>query len=262
MCLVVFAWRVHPEYRLVLAANRDEYHARPSEKAHWWPDRRHLLAGRDLQAGGTWLAVSRQGRFATVTNYREMQRPTGKLLSRGEIVSDFIDSRESPENFAHAIDGKAYAGYNLLVADREHLVYSSNRGESPVDLKPGVYGLSNAALETPWPKLVRSRDRLRQLIDSDAINEASLLRLLADRQPAPVERIDSAGLPFQLAQAVSAPFILSTDYGTRCSTSLLWSESGDVEFCERNFDAKGNTTDTIRQRFRISPDQKRTAASS
>jgi uncharacterized protein with NRDE domain len=262
VCLVVFAWRVHPEYRLILAANRDEYHARPAKSAHWWPDRKHLLAGRDLQAGGTWLAVSRQGRFATVTNYREMQRPAGKLLSRGEIVCDFIDSNERPGAFAAAIEGQAYAGFSLLVADRNQLVYSSNRGESAVELKPGVYGLSNAALDTPWPKVVKSRDRLRQLIESDAVNEGSLLRLLADRQPAPVERIDNSELPFQLAQALSAPFILSRDYGTRCSTSLLWSENGDVEFSERNFDSKGNTTGTVRQRFRTSPDQKQTAASS
>jgi uncharacterized protein with NRDE domain len=184
------------------------------------------------------------------------------LLSRGEIVCDFIDSDESPGAFAGAIDEQAYAGFSLLVADRDQLVYSSNRGESPVDLKPGVYGLSNAALDTPWPKLVTSRDRLRQLITSDAVNEASLLRLLADRQPAPVERIDSSELPVKLAQAVSAPFILSREYGTRCSTSLVWSESGDVEYSERNFDSKGNTTGTVRQRFRISPKQKRTAASS
>lgn len=262
MCLVVFAWRAHPDYRLVLAANRDEYHGRPAKNAHWWPDRQHLLAGRDLQAGGTWLGVSTQGRFATVTNYREMQRPGGKLLSRGELVCDFIDSNESPGRFSNSIAGKDYAGFNLLVADDEHLVYSSNRGESPVELKPGIYGLSNAALDTPWPKLVRSRDRLRQLIESDAVSESSLLRLLADRQPAPVERIDDSELPFQLAQAVSAPFILSREYGTRSSTSLLWSESGDVGFCERNFDSGGIATATVRHRFRISADRKPTAARS
>lgn len=262
MCLVVFGWRVHPEYKLILAANRDELHARPAKSAHWWPDRKHLLAGRDLQAGGAWLGVSRQGRFATVTNYREMQRPSGKLLSRGKLVCDFIDSRESPRRFADSISGPAYAGYNLLLTDGKQLVYSSNRGESPAELKPGVYGLSNAALDTPWPKLVRSRELLRQLIDADSVNEMSLLRLLADRQPAPVERINNPELPFQLAQAVSAPFILSKDYGTRCSTSLLWTETGDVEFCERNFDARGNATATVRQRFRISPEQKPTTASS
>ncbi|MEQ9561252.1 MAG: NRDE family protein [Woeseiaceae bacterium] len=262
MCLVVFAWRVHPEYRLVLAANRDEYHARPSRDAHWWPDRKHILAGRDLQAGGTWLAVSRSGRFATVTNYRELQRPARRMRSRGELVSDFVDGTGSPGEFASAIDGQAYAGFSLLIADNDQLVYSSNRGESPVVLQPGVYGLSNATLDTPWPKLVRSRDRLRELIDDDSVNEASLLRLLADRQPAPVERIDHTELPFQLAQAVSAPFIQTPEYGTRCSTSLLWSSAGNVDFCEQNFDSHGKATGTVRHRFNVSTDQKPLAASS
>jgi uncharacterized protein with NRDE domain len=262
VCLVVLAWQVHPEYRLILAANRDEYHARPSREAHWWPDRKHMLAGRDLQAGGTWLAASRSGRFATVTNYRELQRPAGKMRSRGELVCNFVAGAKSPGAFASSVDGPAYAGFNLLLADNDQLVYSSNRGESPMALQAGVYGLSNAALDTPWPKLVRSRDRLRKLIDDDAVNETSLLRLLADRQPAPVERIDHPELAFQLAQAVSAPFIQTLQYGTRCSTSLLWSNSGDIEFCERNFDASGNVTRTVRHRFKVSPVQTPSATSS
>lgn len=250
MCLIVFAWQAHPHYRLVLAANRDEFHARPTRDAHWWPDHKHVLAGRDLQAGGTWLAVSRTGRFATVTNYREMQRSTGRLRSRGEIVTRFVTGDLSPQVYASSVDGKAYAGYSLLASNGEQVVYASNNEGGPVVLNAGVFGLSNAALDTPWYKLVRSRDALRKLIASDSVGEASLLRLLDDRQPAPIDQVDSSKLPFALARSMSAPFIASPEYGTRCSTTILWSYSGELEFCERSFDAAGKPAGTARHRFK------------
>jgi uncharacterized protein with NRDE domain len=251
VCLIVFSWNAHPEYRLVLAANRDEYHSRPARDAHWWPDRQHVLAGRDLQAGGTWLGVSRKGRFATVTNYREMQRSTGRLRSRGEIVSRFIDGETGPDDFVSSIVGANYAGYSLLAANRRQMVYSSNRSREPSVLNPGIYGLSNADLDAPWPKLLRSRDALKLLVDGNTVDEHSLMRLLADRMPAPLDQIDNSQLPFPLARALSAPFIVSAEYGTRCSTTLLWSYDDDVEFCERNFDSSGEPAGTRRFRFRI-----------
>ncbi|MDH4048184.1 MAG: NRDE family protein [Gammaproteobacteria bacterium] len=249
MCLIVFAWQAHPHYRLVLAANRDELHSRPARDAHWWPDHKHVLAGRDLQAGGTWLAVSRRGRIATVTNYREMQRSTGRVKSRGEIVSSFVTGVTPPKDFASSLNAKNYSGYSLLAADSDQIAYGSNiAGEYSV-LKAGIYGLSNAALDTPWHKLLRSREALRDLVRSDALSEPSLLRLLADRQPAPVDQIDSSTLPFPMARSLSAPFIVSPEYGTRCSTTILWSYSGELEFCERSFDASGKVTGTARHRF-------------
>lgn len=250
MCLILFAWHAHPEYRLVLAANRDEYHARPARNAQWWPDLQHVLAGRDLQAGGAWLAASRTGRVAAVTNFREMQRPSGKLRSRGELVSRYVGGDAEPEDFTVSIDGAQYGGYSLLAADRRQLVYSSNRGRQSSILDPGVYGLSNAHLDAAWPKVIRGRDALARLIDSDSVDESSLLRVLADRTPAAVNEIDSTGLPFPLARALSAPFIAAGEYGTRCSTTLLWSMDDNVEFCERTFDASGEPTGTRRFRFR------------
>lgn len=251
VCLIVFAWNAHPEYRLVLAANRDEYHARPARNAHWWPDIDHVLAGRDLQAGGTWLGVSRTGRFATVTNYREMQRSTGRLRSRGELVSRYIGDDARPDDFVASINGAQYAGFSLLAADRGQFVYSSNRSGQTSILDRGVYGLSNADLDAAWPKVIRSRDALARLIDSNSVDESSLLRLLADRTPAAVDEIDSSELPFPLARALSAPFIVAGEYGTRCSTTLLWSNDDEVEFCERTFDSSGDPTGTKRFRFRI-----------
>ncbi|MGH8223991.1 MAG: NRDE family protein [Woeseiaceae bacterium] len=250
MCLIVFAWRAHPEFRLIVAANRDEYHARPARAAHWWPDRRQLFGGRDLQAGGTWLAVSRNGRFAAVTNYREQQRPGPGQRSRGELVAAFVDGTLAPGDFARSVDGQRYAGYCLLLSDGDRLVYTSNRDAAPVELGAGVYGLANAALDTPWHKVLRARSRLASLIETGQPSETGLLRLLDDREPAPVDAVEESPLPFGLARALSAPFVVAEDYGTRCSTTLLWREQ-DIAVCERRFDTSGRDVGTTRVRFPV-----------
>jgi uncharacterized protein with NRDE domain len=242
MCLVVFAWKSHPEYKLILGANRDEFHARPSQEAHWWPDLPDVLAGRDLQAGGTWLATARSGRFATVTNYREQQRPQAGLRTRGEIVTNFVSTGDDAMTFVSTFADDIYAGVSILAADQENICYTSNRGDAPVSLAPGVYGLSNASLDTPWSKLTRSKEALVRLIESDKVNTTGLLRLLGDKTPAASSEVESSELPFKLARALSAPFIVSDSYGTRCSTILLFANDGRVDFCERRFAADGTTS--------------------
>ena len=249
MCLVVFAWKMHPEYRLVLAANRDEFHQRPAQELHWWPDNPDVLAGRDLQAGGTWLAVSRPGRFATVTNYREQLDARPGLRSRGEIITNFVSSNTPVSKFVSSLDGAAYAGFSLLAADREDLWYVSNRGDQAVQLSPGVYGLSNASLDTPWTKLVRTRNALHKLTASGKVDETALLRIMADRTPAPSVDVEAGSLPFELARALTAPHIVSAEYGTRCSTALTWSEQEEITVCERRFDAAGTTSGDSHYRF-------------
>jgi len=249
MCLVVFAWKVHPEYRLVLAANRDEFHKRPARELHWWPDYPGLLAGRDLQAGGSWLAVSKAGRFATVTNYREQPGQRRGLRSRGEIVSNFVSSNAPLESFVSSLEGDDYAGFSLLAADREELWYVSNRGDAALRLSPGVYGLSNATLDTPWTKLVRSRDALRALVNADAIDETALFRMMADRTPAANTDVEAGSLPFALARTLTAPHIVSAEYGTRCCTTLTWSQAEVISVSERRFDAAGNSSGDSRFRF-------------
>ena len=240
MCLVVFAWKVHPDYPLILAANRDEYHARPAQEAHWWPDRPDILAGRDLQAGGTWLALSRSGRFATVTNYREAQKQRPGLRSRGEIATQYSGSNSSAYDFVAALDGDRYAGVSVLVADGDSICYRSNRNDTAVSLSPGIYGLSNASLDTPWSKLLRTKDALAERIADGNINPTELLRLLADRSPAPHEEIDAGAMPYKMARAVTAPFIVTDDYGTRCSTTVLVGAEGRIQFCERRYGPDGN----------------------
>jgi uncharacterized protein with NRDE domain len=242
MCLVIFAWQTHPDYRLVLAANRDEFHRRPSQPLHWWPDSPDLLAGRDLQAGGTWLAAHRSGRFATVTNYRERQKAEGNPKSRGALVTNFVAGDMDAATFAGSISGKDYAGFSLLTADDKDLFYVSNRGDEPTRLAPGIYGLSNASLDTPWLKVLRSREGLVSLVDANTINETALFRLLADRTLAPIADVDAGPLPFELARALTATFIVSPDYGTRSSSVVLWSHTGKVAVSERRFDADGRSS--------------------
>ncbi len=251
MCLVVFAWQAHPQYRLILAGNRDESHRRPTQDAHWWPDNQSILAGRDLQAGGTWLAVSKSGRFATVTNFREGLKSRARLKSRGTLVTSFVAEYSSARAYETSIAIDDYAGFSLLVSDGESMSYLSNRDDLEAKLDAGIYGLSNASLDTPWPKVVRAKAGLQSLIDSDAVNETELLRLLADPTPAAVDEIEAEDLPFEIATALTAPFVIAPDYGTRSSTTVLWGKNHVIDFRERRFDPSGKATGESRFRFQV-----------
>lgn len=251
MCLIAFAWQAHQAWPLVVAANRDEFHRRPAEPLHWWPDRPGIAGGRDLEAGGTWLAAARDGRFATVTNYRESLQVQAGDRSRGTLVTDFLASDGDPLGFAQALDGQRYAGFSLLAATPGALAYVSNRGDPARPLAPGVYGLSNASLDTPWPKVIRSRQRLQALLDRDAVTTEGLFDLLADRETADEHGVPARDLSPAEARAVSAPFIVTPEYGTRCSTVLLLGAGGEIEIHERRFDAGGDCTGDSSIRFRI-----------
>lgn len=249
MCLLVVAIRSHPRLPLIVAGNRDEFHARPSREAHWWPDHPEVVGGRDLQAGGTWLAVSRSGRFAAVTNFRDAQHETGDLRSRGHLITDFLTGEQTPLDYLESIDGSLYAGFNLLVADRAAAAYLSNRGAPKRELAAGVYGLSNATLDEPWNKVTRSRRRLEALIADDAVDVTSLLRLLGDRDKAPAAEVEANDLPFPTAHALSAPFIVLPEYGTRCSTVLTFDDRDKARFVEKRFDEQGRVTGESRFDF-------------
>lgn len=242
MCLVIVGWRQHSEYPLIVAGNRDEFHVRPTQKAHRWPGDPDIVGGRDLQAGGTWLALHRNGRFATVTNFRDAQQSSAKFRSRGHLVSDFLRSAESPVDYLNTIDGPAYAGFNLLVCDGQTLAYLSNRGDGAQELGPGIYGLSNALLDSPWHKVVRSKDKFASLIHDNKVNETELFRLLNDREKGPANDVESGSLPFAMAHAISAPFIVLPDYGTRSSSVVTLDSTNSWRFVERRFDASGKKT--------------------
>ena len=249
MCLVVVAFRVHDRLPLVVAANRDEFHARPAAEAHWWQDADGILAGRDLQAGGTWLGVHRRGRFAAVTNYRDADQPVTELESRGRLVADFLLADTNPLDYAGSIDGDRFAGFNLLLGDSNTMAYLSNRGGGLLELPPGIYGLSNATLDTPWEKVNRSKRRLGQLVDAGQLDETALLQLLADTERGPASEVREERLPFDTAHAITAPFIVTSEYGTRCSTVVRAGHDGHWTFIERRFDAAGTATGNSRFSF-------------
>ena len=240
MCLVVIGWQQHPTFPLIIAGNRDEFHSRPTKSAHWWSDAPDIVGGRDLQAGGTWLALQLGGRFATVTNFRDAELPSPKLRSRGHLVTEFLRSTATPIDYLDAVDGAAYGGFNLIVSDGRTLAWLSNRGDAAQDLPPGIYGLSNALLDSPWHKVVRSKAALKKLIQRGKVNETELFRLLEDRRKASVDEIESGQLPFATAHAISAPFIVLPDYGTRSSSVALLDAAGQWRFHERRFNADGN----------------------
>jgi uncharacterized protein with NRDE domain len=252
MCLLVLAWKTHPRYRLVLAGNRDEFHDRPAAPLNWWQDDPRILAGRDLKAQGTWLGVARSGRFGIVTNYRDLQAPVDNAPSRGNLVPRFLTGATSPKEFLDDLRGAAlrYSGFNLLVGGTRALYYFSNRGpKAPTALSPGVYGLSNHLLDTPWPKLSRTRERFAALLAEPEIQSESIFGMLADREPAPTDNLPSTGLPADWERVVSSPFIVNERYGTRCSSLLLVERNGRTVLHERRFDASGVQSGTSRFEF-------------
>jgi uncharacterized protein with NRDE domain len=248
MCLLVFAWRPEATEPLVLAGNRDEFHERPAAPAAWWQN--GSLGGRDLRAGGSWLAAHRSGRFAVVTNYREPIEEGRGPRSRGELVTGFLGGRQDPESFAGEVAsrGREYGGFNLLLGTPDALVYLSNRGRGPERLSPGVYGLSNHLLDTPWPKLERTRARFERVLENGA-DTGALLDMLADRAPAPDSELPSTGIGPEWEKLLSSPFIVSPLYGTRCSTVLKTGKDRIMEFVERRFDPAGEPAGQAAYRF-------------
>jgi uncharacterized protein with NRDE domain len=253
MCLLVAAWRAHPRYRLIVAANRDEFHARPSAPLGWWPDEPRILAGRDLQAAGTWMGVARSGRLGIVTNFRDLENPPAPdAPSRGMLVTRFLTGATSPKEYLDDLRGSAprYAGFNLLVGGPRTLYYASNRdGASARSLAPGLYGLSNAWLDAPWPKLLRTKARFAELVSERDLQPEALFEMLADRTPADADEVPDTGLPSDWERALSAPFVGHERYGTRCSTLLLIERSGRTVVHERRFDATGQQSGTSRIEF-------------
>jgi len=253
MCLLVFAWMNHPRYRLVVAANRDEFHDRPASPLGWWTGNPGMLAGRDLRAGGTRIGVTRSGRFGAVTNMRGAETPpVAEAPSRGGLVPDYLAGDSTPGSFLEKLHDAAttFAGFNLLAGDHESLHYLSNRGSAgPRRLEPGSYGLGNHALDTPRPRLVRARDRFDDALAADRPGVDEFFGLLADREPASAATEPGSGLPADLERAMSAPFVLHERYGTRCSTVFLAGRDGRMVAAERRFDAAGNLTGATRFEF-------------
>lgn len=237
MCLIALAWQAHPDYPLIVAANRDEFHHRPAQAARFWPEASALLAGRDLAAGGTWLGITRTGRFAALTNVREPGVAPGSR-SRGLLVSGFLQGMDSPQAYAAAVAtaGADYSGFNLLVGDAGSLWWVSNRAPAPMPVTPGVHALSNHLFNTPWPKVQRARDGLAAALP--APTPEALFALLADDRAAPDDELPDTGVGLAMERLLSPPFIRSGGYGTRCSSVLLAGRER-IFFAEQTFTPDG-----------------------
>ena len=249
MCLILFAWRAHPDYRLVLAANRDEFHERPTLAADFWPQQPGLLAGRDLQAGGTWLGVTRSGRFAAVTNFREPLEPEIPLeRSRGELVTDFLAGEQPPLEHAQGLraSGTNYRGFNLLLGTPESLAYASNRHVRPSEVAAGCHGLSNHLLDTDWPKVRSGRARLGRLLEGARVDPEALFDLLTEHSLVPGDMPARAGDSAIRRHLMNHYFIVSPVYGTRSSTVVLMDRRGRVTFIERRFAPDGSESGASR----------------
>ncbi|MDB6087967.1 MAG: hypothetical protein JWN85_751 [Gammaproteobacteria bacterium] len=244
MCLLVIAWQAHPRYRLVVAANRDEFHERPTAPLAKWPPPDDIIAGRDLRAQGTWLGLDSRRHFGVVTNFRELQRPREGAPSRGDLIPRYLRTASRAGDFLAGLEPAAasYSGFNLLLTDGDSLWYASNRAQRFArPLPPGVYGLSNEFLDTPWPKLRRVRRRFESwLSDGAHASSAGLFSLLDDRATAAAdEELPQTGITPEWERVLSAPFVVHPDYGTRCSTVLLLESSGAGYLAERRFDFQG-----------------------
>ncbi len=249
MCLMVLAWRSHPDYPLILAANRDEFYLRRTRPAAWWGHAVSVLAGHDEEAGGTWLGITRRGRFAALTNVRAPSERNPHAPSRGTLVLSALQSAESSAAWldSNAARMSAYNGFNLLLGDvgpvgntdrtpEPRLEYFTNRGGFPArSLAPGVYGMSNAALDTPWPKVTRAVTRFACSIAS-RVDLELLMRLLENRELARDAELPSTGVPYEWERALSSIQIRANGYGTRASTVLTVRNDGLTTFLERTYD--------------------------
>lgn len=244
MCLLVLAWNAHPRYRLVVAANRDEYHDRPAAPLSRWRAPADILAGRDLRAGGAWLGIDSRRRFGVVTNFRDLVRAPPQAPTRGGLIPRYLGGEAGPGEYLAALEPEAagYGGFNLLLADGESLWYGSNRcAPFARALSPGIHGLSNERLDTPWPKLRRVRRGFEEwLLGGGSAEGDELFALLGDRTPAADgEVLSSTGLSPEWERALSSPFVLNERYGTRCSTVVAIEPTGGCYLAERRFDPTG-----------------------
>ncbi|WP_263261396.1 NRDE family protein [Pseudomonas sp. RIT-PI-S] len=244
MCLIIFAWRPAHARPLVVAANRDEFYARPTQALAPWADAPGVHAGRDLEAGGTWLGIGPGGRFAAVTNIRGGAAGPGRR-SRGELCATYLAGKQSLDEFARQVCARAadYAGFNLLLSDGRQLYYLNSYSATPEALGEGIYGLSNAALNTPWPKLRKARKACTPRLDD---NPAGLFDVLADSTPASDAELPDTGVGLATERLLSSVFIASATYGTRVSTVLVAHADGRREVIERSFGPGGGHLGEVR----------------
>ncbi|BCG45977.1 hypothetical protein GEOBRER4_n0752 [Citrifermentans bremense] len=238
MCTLLLAYRAHPRYPLVLLANRDEYYQRPTARASFWEDAPQLFGGRDLLHGGTWLGITTTGRIAALTNYRDPADLVRQGLSRGRLVSGFLKGVEDAEGYLECLRAAAgpFGGYNLVVGTPMRLHCYSSKTDEAVQLEPGIHGLSNRLLNTPWPKVVRGTQALKRALGAGEPDLEELFAILADRTHPPDDQLPDTGVGLELERLLSPIFIESERYGTCSSSVLLVGRDGEARFVERSLE--------------------------
>ena len=246
MCLILFSYQNHPDYPLVIAANRDEFYQRPTQAAHFWPETPQLLAGKDLQAGGSWMGVTTDGRFAAVTNYRDPGQEAIYPQSRGSLVKDFLTGELNAEEYLVTIDKihDAFAGFNLLLGTTSELFFYSNQSRETQKLAPGVYGLSNGHLDEPWPKVSQGKRQFDSILQREFTTD-EVIKLLTDRTLAEDTALPNTGVDVSMEKILSAKFIQVAGYGTRASTVITVDDKQQLIFTEESYDDIGRPTTRV-----------------
>lgn len=250
MCIVLFSYKNTPGYKLILIANRDEFLVRPTAPLAWWPENKDILAGKDLQDGGTWLGVSRLGKFAALTNYRELPVEKTSFQSRGEIISDYLSAANMPIDFLLELRKRSsqYRGFNLLLGNADSLWYYSNRGDGLLEVNPGIHGLSNHLLNTDWPKVLRGKTLLAEALRANTFDEEDLFNILHDNVQPDEKNLPDTGIGREWEKKLAPIFISSETYGTRSSAIFTIADNGRLSFSERTYmhDSFGLKTETER----------------
>jgi uncharacterized protein with NRDE domain len=253
MCLLLLANKNHPKYKLIIAANRDEFYKRPAEPAQFWNKNKFLLAGKDLEGKGTWLGITKNGKFAALTNYRDISKIKANAPTRGKLVSDFLLENIKPENYCKSLLNKAddYNGYNLIFGNIQKLFYFSNISKDFTEVKKGIHGLSNHLLDTPWPKVVKAKEEFEKLLKKEQINEKQIFNLLYDNTTFKEKLLPKTGLPIEMEKLVSPIFTLTENYGTRSSSVILIDNYNNVSFTEKSYNNKKENFNSNHFEFKI-----------
>lgn len=254
MCLIVFSFKQHNKYPFILAANRDEFYDRPTRPARFWNQHPHILAGKDEKLGGTWLGITKQGKFAALTNYRDLTNIKQFAPSRGKIVKDFLAENQDTLGYLEDLKQSAnsFNGFNLITGSKDQLYHYSNETNDITEIEPGIHGVSNAVLNTPWPKVETAKSAFEDAIKGENIDQTRIFKMLKNSQPYPDNQLPNTGLSKEMEKMVSPIFIKSKNYGTRCSTLLTIRDDGVVTFIEKTYTpVAGTVTSEARFNFKI-----------
>ncbi len=254
MCLIVFAYKQHPEYNLILVANRDEQYTRPTESLHHWDSPAGIIAGRDSLRGGTWLGIARNGHFSAITNHRNGLRRSSSTHSRGLLTTNFLSSSISAQNYAESINqtNVPYDGFNLMVADSSGLFYVSDDSRHYLQLQPGIHGLSNARLNTDWPKTRQQKQQLEEHIRTGHPDSQALIRMMGNPLRYPDELLPDTHVGIDIERALSSSFIQLAHYGTRATTLVMQDYQGNTRIIEQNYTAT-SIDEKIEYELKVAP---------